>query len=750
MAELIDQPTKSSLALRPKARILKTLGEELISSETVAIIELVKNAYDADADNVLIKFEGDLSPGKGSIALYDDGHGMEASTIRDSWMVIATDHKKKITRSPLKRRRLLGEKGVGRFATSRIASELELISKIEGVHKESYAFFDWSQIDKPDIYLDEVEFLMELREDESFGESWPLTKYLPRAITSRERSGTTLKMNSLKHKWEVKDLRDLQRGLSRLISPFKPLDDFNIYIEMPEGFPDYESKIEAPEIIKYPHYVVRGSVDESGKYKFDIYVEILGKSESFKGFFFGKQTGDGWRVLGAEEKIEFSDLGSDSRPLQCGPLDFELRIWDRDELENVVQKVGEGVRSVRRDLDAIAGINIYRDGFRVMPYGEPNNDWLRLDIRRVQKPTRNLSNNQITGYIAITANDNPKLHDRSNREGLDNNLAYQDLEGVMLSVLAKTETVRYMARRGGRQSDSNKDQVTRSLFSGPDFSSIKESLSGGNSSKNETLKLVSKVEADWNKQIQDFKTVISQYHALATLGGIVDKVLHDGRQPLGSIQVEAGLGVEISAEMISSLRDCGEVSPKDIESVHVSFERIVKQAKVLRDVFRRVEPFGGRKRGNPKKYYIEEVINDTFAMYQRELVSGGVSVDLPKSETLVRIDITELSEILTNLITNSIYWLSFVPKERRSIRVRVSRPATNELEMIFSDTGPGIKNEHKNFIFEPYFSDRPDGHGLGLCLVGEIVKDYYNGTVELMQSGKSGGAVFRIVFRNRV
>ena len=113
-------------------------------------------------------------------------------------------------------------------------------------------------------------------------------------------------------------------------------------------------------------------------------------------------------------------------------FDIELRVWDREaeDLAELVEMYGSTLKDVRRDLDAVAGINIYRDGFRVFPYGEPRNDWLRLDLRRVQNPHLRLSNNQIMGYVLISADQNPLLRDQSNREGLIDGPAFDDLSEV--------------------------------------------------------------------------------------------------------------------------------------------------------------------------------------------------------------------------------------------------------------------------------------------------------------------------------
>jgi len=100
---------------------MRTLGQELISNEAVAVIELVKNAYDADATRVLVKFSGPLLPQKGQIDVIDNGHGMSLSTVETVWMEPATVSKRETQRSEKLRRRYLGAKGIGRFASARLA-----------------------------------------------------------------------------------------------------------------------------------------------------------------------------------------------------------------------------------------------------------------------------------------------------------------------------------------------------------------------------------------------------------------------------------------------------------------------------------------------------------------------------------------------------------------------------------------------------------------------------------------------------
>ena len=125
---LVDSYPSGKGALRPRARLLRTLGNDLISSDKVAIIELVKNAYDADASTVLIRLQGPLRLGQGQIEVWDDGHGMDIQTLQTAWLDIATDSKKRSPQSE-SGRRVLGEKGIGRLAAARIGSDLLLVTR---------------------------------------------------------------------------------------------------------------------------------------------------------------------------------------------------------------------------------------------------------------------------------------------------------------------------------------------------------------------------------------------------------------------------------------------------------------------------------------------------------------------------------------------------------------------------------------------------------------------------------------------
>lgn len=741
-------------ALRPRARIMKTLGSELISNDAVAIIELVKNSYDAEATRVLIRFVGPLLPGRGVIEVFDDGNGMTLETVRGAWMEPATPGKRQTTSSGLKERRVLGEKGIGRFAAMRLASELELITRARGSNREVYGLFDWTQFEDEQKYLDEVLILTDEREPEVVNSKlgldalWPSVE-VPIQCPPSEH-GTLLKMSHLTQAWDTERFRLIQRGLSRLISPFKENKDFSIYLQAPAEFSEFSAEISPPEALNYPHYVVIGEIDSKGKCDLELEVKADGEIKRILGGFVrekkhGLQYLDEGAYLELKQATESAPEDGlkkwDEKLPVCGPLQIELRIWDRDELGSIVQLTRSNLQNVRADIDSFAGINIYRDGFRVLPYGEPNNDWLRLDIRRVQNPTKRLSNNQIVGHISITADQNVGLKDQSNREGLDENQSYSDLREIMKSILEMIEDLRKKAKRAGE--GDKKDSQTLSLFAPLDLSPIRQHLATVNPRDEVAKELLNNVERAYNKSVEGLKAVVAKYHALATLGQLIDVLLHDGRLPLAKIRKEALLGQE---DIVEKQLTGEDLLNKLSSRLHI----IGGQSDVLATVFRRVEPFGGRKRGRPKQLYLEKIIEDAFGVCANQIADLKIETSLPTGQTLVRVDEGEIQEVIVNLLQNSIYWLQFVDAARRRINVSVTRTAQDHVEIIFGDTGPGVSEENRLRIFEPYFSTKKDGVGLGLAIVGEIIKDYYGGALELLDSDGRSGAVFRITLTKRV
>jgi signal transduction histidine kinase len=721
------KPTTGTAQLKPRARILRTFGDELISSETVAVIELVKNSYDADATRVLVRFTGPLEVGKGSIDVVDDGHGMSTDTVTSVWMEPATRFRASERRSEERDRRVLGEKGIGRFAASRLADRLMLATRREDAEFETTALFDWSQFDDEDSYLSDVEVLWEETEPQELTKDGMLGR-LPGGADDGD-SGTLLHMEGLRTDWDREKVTTLHSALSRLISPFAGTDgdgpeDFRISLELPAELADLSGEIGPVEALQNPEYVLRGQVDEDGGYEFTRRIGRDGEEEVIRG------------VL---------KPGDRSRP-SCGPLGLELRVWDRDPgaLRSVAEEAGLGVRDFRRELDEFSGVSIYRDGFRVFPYGERGNDWLGLDLRRVNLPTRRISNNQIAGYVSISHEDNPELVDQTNREGLMQNRSYDDLRDIVLGALQEIEGPRQLFRKAARQPEKGDGAAPAAptdpleTFNLEDLRDTVREKTGGDPEIEGAFEEQQKAFEAGTEEVRD---LIGGYQRLASLGRLVDAILHDGRAPLGSIDSDALIGMR---EIKAAKRKDDPVTELAAEK----FSAIRDQASVLDALFKRIVPFAGRKRRRRKKVVLEDLVRETFELERARTDELGVQLELPQTSTEATVEETDIRIILYNLFDNALHWLKDVDEDERTIAVKVSRKTEDDaVEILFSDSGPGVSEEDANQIFEPYFSRKVSGWGIGLSQASSLISEHYDGSMGLLKKGPLPGANFRILLR---
>src|SRR5438105_5060507 len=361
-------------SFQPRARLLKLIGAELISDEVVAVTELVKNAHDADATSVTIRFISTAEQGR--IEVIDDGLGMDRQTLLTGWMEPAGSTKLAASRRvTAKGRRVLGEKGLGRFAADKLGRKLELLSRRKGAAAEIHAVFDWDLFDSDTHMLSDIESRWEIRP--------------AREIRSH---GTLLRIDCLRAEWTERMFRRLSTRLARLRCPFEDRADFTIRIES-DAFPDYSGELASGFLDRAPYHI-----DATFDGTDAVRVSLGG----------GPSAVHRWNGPG---------------PLTCGPVRARLYAFDL-ETESL-SKIGPRAEA-RAWLREWSGVSVYRDGFRVWPYGEPHDDWLRLDQRRVNNPVVRLSNNQVVGYVEITQDGNPELRDQTNREGIVHTQAFED------------------------------------------------------------------------------------------------------------------------------------------------------------------------------------------------------------------------------------------------------------------------------------------------------------------------------------
>lgn len=704
---MIGEVKTGTFVFRPRARLIRTIGEELISDDKVAIIELVKNSYDAyctlpnDAPIVDITFNGNvkhcadgewyIDKKTASITIYDEGIGMDFDIIQHAWMEPATNFKK-LQKNKNPNRKYAGEKGIGRFASAKLASKLELITKQES-KDEIVVSFDWNDFSNESDYLEDIHI------------NWQ-----ERPAQEIKKHGTILKLRNLNEDWDKNKIKDLRIALSRLLNPIVPTEDFLININLPDGL-ELSGLIERPETLNNPNYSIKGVISESGQPENVVFYS---------------------RLKNIEETLNFN--GSFGlKNYTAGGFSFEFKIWNRDnsELKNLANEMGSLVKNVKEDLDELCGISIYRDNIRVLPYGNKNNDWVRLDLRRVNNPTLRLSNNQIVGYISIGVESNPLLKDQSNREGIVESQAFEEIKDYIKLILNEVEQRRYKERP--REEESKK--TSNSLFESFSLHGIATRIQETNPETSEILNLIYEKEAEikdsWSKVLE----IISRYRRLSTLGLLIDPILHDGRNYLNKIDLKSTAIINETQKESSSLNKIADKA-YEIQVVRKDFAQL----------FARLEPFGGRRRGRPKRIIIENVINNIFLLNKEELIKLNVEYSIPKTQHDVTIDESELGQIFINLIQNAIYWLGTIDRPRK-ISVEVV-DEYDGLAIFFSDNGPGIKPEISDEIFNPYFSTKPDGIGLGLAIIGEIMADY-NGEFVLVES-IIGGASFKLKFKYRV
>ena len=685
--------------LRPRARLIKTIGEDLISNDVVAVLELVKNSYDADASIITIKFSGKVVvPPKGEknekkkliksggrIEIFDDGVGMNLETVTQAWMEPATISKKVNRLSADKGRKVTGEKGIGRFSAAKLAKTLDMITRRYD-DNEVFARFEWDAFDDPEKFLDQVKVNWSVRTPVEFPDS---------------RHGSKLVLTELNADWDEDKLRKLRVTLQRLINPVAPVEGFLIELDLPEDFNNLSGLVGPLESLKKPNYSIQGTVDNVGALVYQYSGRNAGKAA-----------------------IKEISLTKADEQIITGPFSFDFRVWDRDSASDEDKSQ---TAELRKALNEISGISIYRDGFRVLPYGDPKLDWLRLDIRRVNNPTMRVSNNQIIGFVSLDLEKNPKFTDQSNREGIVDTDEFEQLKDFITRILSELETRRY-EERPREQSSISEGGIFEAFSIQPLVDLIKERLPNDPVAQ----KLVESTQSALAEGVEKVKEVLSRYRRLSTLGLLVDSVLHDGNNFVGLLDGEIQL-------LVKKIKKDGF----DSGDFYNRIENISESRKGLAQLFRRLEPFGGRKRSKPSSVDIETVLRNAFGLFEAELARLRIHYDFPETNTTAVIVEGDLQLIFVNLIQNSAHWLQ-ERKDNRLIKVVIT-PQANHTQILFSDNGPGVDSEHHEAIFDPYFSRKPDGIGLGLTIAGELVTEN-GGSLALIDDGPLEGASFQIVF----
>lgn len=671
------QVKNGSIAFQPRARLLKLIGEELISDEVVALAELVKNSHDADAGTVTLTFRGVTQP-EGSIEVLDDGIGMDVSTLLGRWMEPAASTKVGRGRQVTVRgRRVLGEKGVGRFAADKLARTLEIVSRCSKRPDEVQATVDWDRYDSDSLLLSEVQNRWEVR-------------------PARELSGhgTLLRMTGLRDVWSERMFRRLSIRLSRLLSPFRKNDAFAIHLQSDE-FPEYSGELRTDFLEKAP-YRIEARFDG----RQDISLSLNGR----------RAVSQRWNGQGE---------------LTCGPVCVRLYVFDLEG--ESIAKLGPRLE-VRSWLREWSGVSIYRDGFRVWPYGEPHDDWLRLDQRRVNSPVEHLSNNQVIGFIEIGRDLNPELKDQTNREGLVHNQPFEDLRKLVYFVLQAVEAERQSIRHPARKATAGVVEPVEHMSVSDELEQLARRVPGDVGKALRDLR--KRVDEQNAKQVTERQRMLEGYSGLAAIGQMAAGMLP--LLPLETHRMQSELEklrVVLAGRKIPEAREALEVLGTALENIH-------EQQKLI------LAASGSTERRRAIDLTAEIA---AFQDVVRPLLDGqGFTIEVASSASeVLRTEMRpeNFYSLLQILTTNAVDWARRVdgPKIRLALN-----PAGENCEIIFSDNGPGISSEFAERIFDPLFSRKEGGRGMGLTIARQLVESH-GGKINLIMDGRRKGTNFQIL-----
>lgn len=683
--------------MRPRARLIKLIGDELISDEAVAVVELVKNSYDADAKDVTVSF--DTSSGIAErLIIKDNGHGMTLDDVMHGWFEPGSIIKLKKDRSP-GGRLYQGAKGVGRFAAARLGDSLVM----ETCHKKNNEYttviFDWGRFDN-ESYLDDIEIIYESK---------------PFKV---ENPGTTLTIEGLKNRkfWEEDDFKILHSRLSRLISPFNDVKDFKIDLQIPL-YPGLTGEVDPHELTRNPEYRFFGSLNKDGI--LNATVEVKGK---------------------LHKSYNAHKLSSEGQILLCGSFEFEIRAWnrDRDGLAPYMLRYDMNLTRIREILDTFCGVSIYRDGFRVHPYGEMGDDWLSLDTASRQTPTMNFANNQIIAAIKISRENNPELKDRSTREGLVHTIEYYSLKTWFKAVLHLLQEERYRLRP---REDAKPEYVT-TLFEAFDMTEVVKEADRQLGKKHPVVKLVKQKDVEIREGVKKLQEHYSRVLMSAGLGQLVDLVIHEIGAPLGRINRELN-------HVIKLMND----NKLDNEKLKIneSFTSIKGWLEMIGNLRARLDPKTSGKRGVATSFTVEEEIIGNLNLYENLIAKQNIKVNFkhPKNQVVVHMSRSALGQIIANLIDNSVYWLTRHHGDGKGGRIDIRIFQIEKgFKIIYCDDGPGITTQDRERVFEQYFTTKPNGMGLGLYIARQIIEPY--GKLIYKDDCDLSGAGFEVIFERKV
>ena len=716
------------------ARTLIHLGRESIKDHTTALLELVKNSYDADANVVEIEIYKKST--QDFIRVSDDGVGMSESDIDDKWLRIGYSHKKEDKKSSIKNRRKTGEKGIGRLSADRLGEILEIKSQCD--ENSIYGLkIDWELFNQDNQEISKIP--IEELENPSI--------QLPNL--RKQETGTELVISKLRANWTDENIQNLYAELSILTSPFKEVQDFEIYLTN-DIATQFNGKIEPTPQIK-PEIEIELDYDGTS------YDLIYAIKDRFTRDPIVEVTS--WQTLMQKVIDPFNYSFSDK--LSCGPVKVKLLLYPRTKA--LAEGTNFTLAELREFVDKNVGVKIYRDNISVKPYGYLNvqygGDWLGLAERHARNPAGvdredyRVVANQLVGAVFIGRDTNESLTDSAAREGLLENEAFYDLRALCLGALALLENRRYQIYQSQKEKKGKQATPTeRSDIFKNKIESVKEEVKNlkeqeSLSSSIEFKQVVEHVEEfikDAEQASVSFDVLLNHNRVLAGLAtlGIAAAVFgHETQNAITEFNNAAKLALDFL-----------DASPDEIEIIKDELGKAIKYGNQVSAwgafSLTRVQKEKRKKEEKNVHMIIQNIINELGIVF--DAVSIEIIMNL--NEVKAKAYPMDIESIIVNILTNA--YTACLQRDANNRKIKIECFYEESLErngfsIVIANSGPELEESISDWIWEPLNTLKKDssgketGTGLGLAIVKSIV-EALKGDCFVENSKEIGGAQFKI------
>lgn len=705
--------------------LLFQLGERLVAKPSIALAELVKNAYDADATKVTVTMENVGEKG-GTLLIEDNGHGMTFEELQSGWMRIATSAKRDNPVSRTYCRSLTGAKGIGRFAARRLTDKLMLESvaeRYDGVKEVVAASFDW-----------ENDFLSGQDLTET-----PVS-YTRTIVPSDTQTGVSLFLEGARDAWTEEDLVTLRRDLLSLQSPFPDLVIEPVVRKSDECLPDPGFDFQL---------CVEGSEDLEGL--------SGGLGQAFLEAAWAKLEGwiDGEGLAHYEldlYRIGGKDSLADKSNTYKGLEKARLRIYFMVYTSELFKDSDFGVREAQSKGRKEGGVRLYLDGFRVFPYGEPSDDWLQLDEYNARNrdlgtainlpvqvtdlgasvPGRPFllipSNNQTFGVVALSQSEHTNVEINVTRDRLIETPAVAALRHFVQNGIywMTLKYAAYVAQQ--KSSNDNKARTVPEIINGA--KAVVESQTGIPEERRRLIlwsldNAVEQAEEEEKKRISE----ISMLRVLASAGTTLTLMNHQLQALTGSVlQIE---------------QDLLRLKPEISQSLHGRFDDLVNQVSEWHEmVTSQVSQLGfllsPDSRQRRRRHVLRQVVENVRRPMSYYMEKHGVIFEnkVPQGLRTPAIYQSELYSVLINLLSNALKAIYGEPERRIAVEAELT---SGVLHVRMLDSGVGLAAELREVSFRAFETTslpNPElgvGTGLGLKVVSDTL-DLYGGTARFVDT----------------